>query len=233
MLTQQSRMAAMGEMIGHIAHQWRQPLSALSVLLGNLRDAFRFGDQSPEALADTFARGNALIQKMSSTITDFRNFNMPDKAKVPFSALHQIATAQDLVAASFGSLKVRLQVEAEKDVELFGFPNEFSQVLINILSNARQAIQESGLQGGEIHISLDQVGDKGRIRVRDTGGGIPAGALGRVFEPFFTTRESGSGIGLYMSKQIIEGSMNGSLKARNVDGGAEFEILLPCSQGSR
>ncbi len=229
----QSRLAAMGEMIGNIAHQWRQPLSALSVLLGNLRDAFRLGDQSPEAIAEAFARGNALIQKMSSTISDFQNFNRPDKVLVPFSALHQINTTQDLVAASFGSSQVHILVEADRDVELFGFPNEFSQVLINILSNARQAIHESGIQDGAIYISLDQVGDKGRIRLRDNGGGIPEEALGKIFEPFFTTRESGSGIGLYMSRQIIEGNMNGSLNAQNIDGGAEFEILLPCSQEPR
>ena len=232
-LIYQSRLAAMGEMIGNIAHQWRQPLSALSVLLGNLRDELRAGEQTPESLADTFARGNSLIQKMSSTITDFRNFNMPDKAMVPFSALDQINTTKDLVAATFESTQVRIQVEVGKDIELFGFPNELSQVLINILNNAKQAIQESGTQDGKILISLEQVGDKGRIRLWDNGGGIQEHALGKVFDPFFTTRESGSGIGLYMSKQIIEGSMKGNLNARNVDGGAEFEILIPCIQGLR
>jgi len=232
-MIQQSRMAAMGEMIGNIAHQWRQPLSALSVLLGNLRDAFHFGDQSPEAIADAFARGSALIQKMSSTITDFRNFNLPDKEKVPFSALHQVNTTQELVKNSFESSNIRIEVKADKDIELFGYPNELSQVLINLLSNSKQVIEESVLKAGEIQIVLDQVGDRGRIRVWDNGGGIREEALGRVFEPFFTTRESGTGIGLYMSKKIIEESMGGNLNARNVDGGAEFEILLPRPQESR
>ena len=229
----QSRLAAMGEMIGNIAHQWRQPLSALSAVLGNLRDDLRAGDQTPETIAVAFARCQALIQKMSSTITDFRDFNSPDKEKVRFSALHQINLTQDLVAASFGASQVHIQLEAGKDIELFGFPNELSQVLINILSNARQAIHESKTQEGKILISLDQVGDKGRIRVWDNGGGIHEEVISRIFEPFFTSRESGSGIGLYMSKQIIEESMNGRLSARNVNGGAEFELLLPCFQESQ
>lgn len=232
MLTQQSRQAAMGEMIGNIAHQWRQPLSSLSILLANLRDSIRMNELDPADLATTFAKGDALIQKMSSTINDFRDFFKPDKAKVTFSALHQIHTTQDLVAASFEAAHIQLQVQADRDVQLFGFPNEFSQVLMNLLVNAKQAIMDSGRKDGRILLGLDQTADNGRIRVLDNGGGIPQNAIDRIFEPFFTTRESGSGIGLYMSKQIIEGNMEGRLSVRNVDGGAEFEVILPSHRES-
>jgi PAS domain S-box-containing protein len=231
MLITQGRQAAMGEMIGNIAHQWRQPLSALSVLLGNLKDAQRFGDLEPELVERTTAEGDLLIQKMSSTIRDFAQFFRPDKAQVVFSALAQIQQALTLMDAGLTSHRIAVEVEAPRDLQLLGYPNEYSQVILNLLSNAQQAIWDTGTQAGRIVISLDSRGATARVTVRDNGGGIPEAILPKIFDPYFSTKEMGTGIGLYMSKQIIEHSMKGRLGARNLGDGAEFTIDTPLAEG--
>ncbi len=226
MLMAQNRLAAMGEMIGHIAHQWRQPLNALNMLLINLGDAHRYGELSAGKLEGDLRRGGLLIQNMSSTIGDFRNFFNPDKGSDRFSALEQVRAAVALVEASFMAEDVAIRIEAPEDFQLSGLPNEFSQVLLNLLSNAKHAIKEAGVQRGEVVIAIAREEGFCRLTVRDNGPGIPGELLERIFEPYFSTREGGTGIGLYMSKQIIEGNMSGRISARNLDGGAEFSILM-------
>jgi PAS domain S-box-containing protein len=227
MLITQNRQAAMGEMIGHIAHQWRQPLNAISMLLVNLGDAYRLGDLTPDKLERTLAKGDLLLQKMSSTINDFRDFIKPDKTLTPFSALRQVQDAVALVEAGFEAGNIQIRIEADSDVTLFGFPNEYSQVLLNLLGNAKLAIAHAGANPGLVRIVLTRADGFGCLTVTDNGGGIPEPLLDRIFEPYFSTRESGTGLGLYMSRQIIEQSMNGQIKASNAEAGAEFSIQVP------
>jgi PAS domain S-box-containing protein len=226
----QSRQAAMGEMIGNIAHQWRQPLNALGLLLANIKDAYDFNELDSDYLNSAVADGNRLVQKMSVTINDFRNFFNPGKEQVVFSARQQISEAIALVAASFKNDNIRIHLEASPDLRLFGFPNEYSQVLLNLLSNARDAMKASGAVSGLIRINLAERDGQGCVTVTDSGGGIRAESLDRIFEPYFSTKERGTGIGLYMSKMIIERNMQGSIAARNVEGGAEFTILTPLAK---
>jgi len=227
LMISQSRQASMGEMIGNIAHQWRQPLNALAMVLGNISISHQYNELTPEYLAKTVENGNRLIQKMSSTINDFRNFFRPDKESIAFSALEQITHSVSLVEAGFKNQNIAVQMEAPEDVMLTGFPNEYSQVLLNLLSNARDAIRESGAAAGEITIRLFRRDGQGCLAISDTGGGIPADVLDKIFEPYFSTKELGTGIGLYMSKMIIERSMKGSIEVHNIEGGAEFIIVSP------
>lgn len=220
----QNRQAAMGEMIGNIAHQWRQPLNALALVLANITDAHNFGELNEASLQQLVSDGNRLVQKMSCTINDFRNFFKPDKERVSFSALSQINDAIQLIDSSFKNNSIEIRVRAPLDLELFGFPNEYSQVLLNLLSNAKEAILTQAKDHGTVEISLSEHLGKGCITVRDNGGGIPEEIISRIFEPYFSTKEMGTGIGLYMSKMIIERGMSGTIEARNVDGGAEFSI---------
>jgi signal transduction histidine kinase len=222
----------MGEMIGNIAHQWRQPLNALGLLLANLKDAFQFGELTADYLDKAVTDGNRLVQKMSMTINDFRDFFHPSKECVPFSALKQIREATALVEPSFRNERVEVQVRAAQDLKFFGYPNEYSQVLLNLLANSKDAIKERKVADGLIEIVLTSAGGGGRVTVRDNGGGIGKESLERIFEPYFSTKQMGTGIGLYMSKMIIERNMHGRLTARNVDGGAEFTIDTPlCGEG--
>ncbi len=226
-LISQSRQAAMGEMIGNIAHQWRQPLNALAMVFGNIRSAHQNDELTTEYIEKTFESGNRLIQKMSTTINDFRNFYHPDKEMKVFPVREQLHHAIALVEVGFTSQNITIRLDAPEELQLPGFPNEYSQVLLNLLTNARDAIKESGVAGGIITVRLFERDGSGCTAVSDNGGGIPADVMDKIFEPYFSTKQRGSGIGLYMSKMIIERSMNGTIEAHNIDGGAEFIIVTP------
>jgi PAS domain S-box-containing protein len=223
----QSRQAAMGEMIGNIAHQWRQPLNALAMVLGNIKSAFQYNELTEQYLDKTVDNGNRLLQKMSTTINDFSNFFLPDKEVLHFSAREQINQAVALVETSLISQNISVHLDAPQDLTLTGFPNEYSQVLLNLLANARDAIKESAVPEGRITIRLYQQDGQGIVSVSDNGGGIDSAVIDKIFEPYFSTKEMGTGIGLYMSKMIVERSMNGTISAHNIVGGTEFIIVSP------
>jgi PAS domain S-box-containing protein len=229
-LVHQSRLAAMGEMVGNIAHQWRQPLNALSMVLANLHDAHRFKDLTDERFAASMSQGGALIQRMSTTITDFLDFFRPAKEAVPFSVRQQVLDAIQLVAPSLGHHHVAVALLEGPEVIAMGFPNELSQVILNLLANARDAIQDTPGLSGLIQIEVSREGDNALLRVSDNGGGIPVTPLERIFEPYFTSKDTGTGLGLYMSKVILEQGMKGTITARNIPGGAEFSLTIPLAE---
>jgi len=230
LLIQQSRLAAMGEMMGNIAHQWRQPLNALGVLLSNVRDAYDFGELDGAMLDHSITDGRRLIQKMSTTIDDFRNFFRPNRQKVAFSLQDAVEEAIALVDASFKNNNIVIHFQRGEEVKIIGFPNEFSQVLLNLLSNAKDVLGSKAGQR-EVSIQVSCAAGSVRVAVHDNGGGIPGSVLPKIFDPYFTTREKGTGIGLYMSKMIVE-NMDGSIFARNIGDGAEITIELPLSGDS-
>jgi signal transduction histidine kinase len=231
LLIQQSRLAAMGEMIGNIAHQWRQPLNALGLLLYNIKDAYQFNTLDAAYLDQAVADGRRMVQKMSTTISDFANFFHPNKEIIVFSALEQIRETIALVESSFQQSNISIHIDASQDIKLMGFPNEYSQVLLNLLSNAKEAIlaHNQPLPGRVDIVLAEQIG-QGSVSVRDNGGGIPDEILDRIFEPYFSTKGKGSGIGLYMSKIIIERNMKGGITAKNIEGGAEFSVCTPLTK---
>jgi PAS domain S-box-containing protein len=227
MLIHQARLAAMGEMIGNIAHQWRQPLGSLAMLLGNLKDARRFDQLTDAYLESSFQTGNQLIQKMSSTITDFSTFFRPNKEPSDFSLKAQTEEAIRLMALQPSPQGLTFELEGGDQVWAKGFPNESSQVVLNLLSNAREAIQASGTPAGRIRIRIAAEGGLATLRFADNGGGIRITPIERVFEPYLTDKPLGTGLGLYMSRMILEQSMAGTVTAENIPGGAEFRIALP------
>ena len=228
MLIHQNRMAAMGEMIGNIAHQWRQPLNALNLLLFNFKDAYQFQEMNEAWLDKAIADGTRLIHKMSSTISDFQHFFHPEKEIKTFSALEQVREAIALVESSFQHNRISIHTDAPHDLMLSGFPNEYSQVLLNLLSNAKDAILNCRPPiSGRVDMVITEQDGLGCISVRDNGGGVQEDILDRIFDPYFSTKGKGSGIGLYMSKMIIERNMNGRITAENREDGAEFKICVP------
>jgi PAS domain S-box-containing protein len=229
MLVHQSRLAAMGEMIGNIAHQWRQPLNALGLLLANIKDAWDFGELDQQSLDKSMADGNRLIQKMSTTIDDFRNFFRPNREKAPFDLAQAVQEALGLVEASFRSHGVAIRLETPAPLLAQGYANEFSQVLLNVLSNARDAILAHRRGSGEVSLHLAEENDMAVVTVCDNGGGIPEEVLSRIFEPYFTTKEKGTGIGLYMSRLIMD-HMDGVIEARNSAEGVEMRLSLPLAR---
>ncbi|MEI6214263.1 MAG: ATP-binding protein [Desulfuromonadales bacterium] len=227
LMISQGRQAAMGEMIGNIAHQWRQPLNALSMVFGNISAAYQYNELTASYLEKTLENGSRLIQKMSTTINDFRNFFRPDKEIVTFSARTMISHAVELVDASLVDQNITVEIDAPDDLLLTGYPNEYSQVLLNLISNSRDAIKASSVAAGKISIRLSSEDGQGIVSFSDNGGGIPPDVLDKIFDPYFSTKEMGTGIGLYMSKMIIERNMNGTITVHNINAGTEFRIVTP------
>ncbi|MBP1752693.1 MAG: sensor histidine kinase [Geobacteraceae bacterium] len=228
LLIQQGRQAAMGEMIGNIAHQWRQPLTTVSLLIQNLNESYSYGDFSRDYLDRTVDHAMQVIQYMSQTIDDFRNFFKPDKDKTFFHIGGVIQKTISFVEPSLKCRNIVIRVQAEDNLTVTGYPNEYAQVLLNILSNARDEFVERGVEKPEILIRAFRKRNKIVVTVSDNAGGIPESIADRIFEPYFTTKElgRGTGVGLYMSKTIIEKHMGGKLSARNIRGGAEFRIEI-------
>lgn len=227
LLVHQSRLAAMGEMIGNIAHQWRQPLNALGLLLANIKDAHSYGELTADYLKQESEQGQRLILKMSSTIDDFRNFFKPNKEKQAFRLAQKVHDTLEIVSATLHNNNIEALVEGSQDILAFGYPNEYSQVLLNLISNAKDALLERKVRQGRILIRLARQGDQAVLTVRDNAGGIDPELMAKIFDPYFTTKAKGTGIGLYMSKVIVENNMGGAIAARNVEGGAEFSITCP------
>ncbi len=231
LLIQQSRLAAMGEMVHNIAHQWRQPLNALVLQLANIKDEYNFGELTPERLDEDIENAVRLIRRMSSTIDDFRDFFRPSREAVPFGLQPAVEDAIRLIEASLRHDGIVLQSQWDGEATALGHPNEFSQVIINLLSNAKDAILGAGRTDGTITLRVRREGKWGVVTVADNGGGIPPEVMPKIFDPYFTTKDKGTGIGLYMSKKIVE-NMGGEIAAANVSGGgAEFAVRLPLAPG--
>jgi len=226
LLQRQARLAAMGEMIGNIAHQWRQPINSLSLILGDLEDASLYGECDLAYIQTAVRKSRQIIQKMSSTIDDFRYFYRADKHFGLFGLKQVTEECINLVEASMKSSNIKIDVRCEHDVVVSGYANEYSQALMNILTNARDAIVGRKIAAGVIVIEISEDGEFGVHTVTDNGGGIPLDVLSKIFEPHFTTKEHGVGIGLYMSLVSIEKNMNGRISAENVAEGARFSVYL-------
>lgn len=225
MLIQQNKMAAMGEMIGAIAHQWRQPLNNISLILHFIRDNAKNRVFVEEKMDDFVDRAKIQIEYMSHTIDDFRDFYQPSKEKGSFCVSEAIRTTLTIMGTQIEKHHIGVEIEGEA-MEVNGYENEFKQAILNILSNAKDAIVTKKAQKGKFQgkIAITIVEDT--IRIYNNGGAADEQVLERMFEPYFTTKfeDKGTGIGLYMTKMIIENSMGGEISAHNRDEGVEFII---------
>jgi PAS domain S-box-containing protein len=222
----QSRQAAMGEMIGNIAHQWRQPLNALGLTVQQLRMTYELGEINREFLEDVINSSMKIIQHMSQTIEDFRNYFKPNKDKVEFRLSESMSDTLSLINAGFKDQFISIELIAKDDPVVYGYRNEFAQALLNILNNARDVLTERKIVDPRVTITICNEGERAVVIISDNAGGIPEELMEKIFDPFFTTKgpQAGTGIGLFMSKTIIEKNMCGRLAARNISNGAEFRI---------
>ncbi|PLY05279.1 MAG: sensor histidine kinase [Arcobacter sp.] len=229
-LIQQSKLASMGEMIGNIAHQWRQPLNALSLLIQNIQLLYQLGQLDDEYMEKSVKKAKLLTTKMSRTIDDFRNFFMPNKTKKIFSLNNSIRESINIMDSMLKHHQIKITINFEKEkISSEGYPNEFSQALLNILNNSKDAIIQENIKNPEILIHLYEKDSFAIIEISDNAKGIPKDILDKVFEPYFTTKHQsqGTGIGLYMTKTIIENNMQGNLSVYNSKDGAVFTIKMP------
>lgn len=229
LLQQQSKMALMGEMIGNIAHQWRQPLNQISALKDTLVEDYHFRDLTTERMEEYSNQTTSVLLYMSKTIDDFRNFFLPSKEKSVFNLCEIIDRAISIISASLSSHHIKLISNPTREcANIYGYPNEFAQVIINIINNAKDAILSNNIENGEIVVNSIIIENKAIITIEDNAGGIPQDILDKIYEPYFTTKfaSKGTGLGLYMSKIIIEDSMQGKIHTKNLENGAQFSIEL-------
>ncbi len=235
LLIYQSRQAKMGEMMGNIAHQWKQPLNSINLVLANIMDRYRYGDLSEASLAASIGKAEGIIRDMSETINDFTGFLKPPKEKEVFDVHDSMDRALSMMEESLHKHRIRLRYQREEPCMAYGYANELSHVLFNIISNARDAIAEANPPGRQIDIRIRQEGRSLFIQVINRECRIEKDILPRVFDPYFTTKaeKDGTGIGLYISKVIVEQRMNGRIWLQNIADGVSCAISLPASSHIR
>ena len=231
MLVRQNRQAVLGEILDHIAHQWKQPLSSISLIIQDLELTVCDGELTNEYLNETIGKIMALLDHMAQTIDVFRDFYRPEKQKTVFRLKDSIDMAVGFITPALRMHAIAVELDVDPALVALGYPKEYGQVLLNLLSNARNALAERKIEAPRLKLKAFAEGGKAVVTVTDNAGGIPETNLNRIFEPYFTTRKAagGTGVGLYMSKNIIEKSMAGTLSAANIDGGAQFRIEIPAS----
>ena len=228
-LMEQSRLAQMGEMISMIAHQWRQPLNSLSLITQAVALKYKMNRLDDEVIDKFDTSSKNLIAQMSNTIDDFRNFFKPEKEKILFDVTASIVNTLNILGPLLEKEQVKLDVFMPETIYIEGYQSELAQVLMNLINNSKDALTEHNIGTKKI-IKIFTISDdeKNYIIVEDNAGGIKESVIDHIFDPYFSTKaeQHGTGIGLYMSKMIIEGHMEGKLMVENIDNGVRFTIEL-------
>ena len=225
LMMSQNRLASMGEMIGNISHQWRQPLAQIGAILINIELHSDKDKLTKEKLTQKINEANEQLVFMSNTIDDFKNFFLPNKAQKEFSAQEVISQAKKLLSASLEKYAIAVNIDIHNNFIRKGHANEIVQVLINIMNNAKEAFLAQGIQKREIKITAFLQDGIPVMTLENNAGVIDEAIIAKIFDPHFTTKESSSGLGLYMSKMIVE--KNGArLRVENLNEGAIFTIIF-------
>ncbi|WP_331774614.1 PAS domain-containing sensor histidine kinase [Sulfurospirillum sp. 1612] len=233
LLFQQSRLASMGEMIGNIAHQWRQPLSELSITLYKTKKIYMSQTENlsdHDTFLSSYNHAKDVIKKMSKTIEDFRHFFNPNRAREHFLIKDAVDEMLRIMKETVHKHHLHIKVTYKKNISIDGFISEFTQVLMNLLNNSKDAFESKHVTQREIALVIDSDEQSNAvITYHDNAGGIKEDIIDKIFDPYFTTKHSsvGTGLGLYMSRMIIKDSMDGDMSVTNNDHGAQFTIIVP------
>jgi C4-dicarboxylate-specific signal transduction histidine kinase len=232
-IQQQARLAALGEMIGNIAHQWRQPLSVITTSVSALSLKEEFGILEANDIKQTNETVKKMAEFLNNTIENFRNFFQKDQPKKVFVIAQTIDSTLEIIKASYDNHFIVLNKDLDYTIEYFGSENFLAQVLLNILSNAKDALIENQIENKKVNLRLFKDKDNIKITIQDNAGGIKEENMDKIFDPYFTTKHKsqGTGLGLYMSTQIINKHFNGTLSVSNIKNedeiGAFFTIEIP------
>ncbi|MDD2888956.1 MAG: HAMP domain-containing sensor histidine kinase [Aliarcobacter sp.] len=226
MILQQSKFVKSGEMIANITHQFRQPLNNISYILMNLKKRFNTQKLDEEYFNKKVLQANEQLQFLSKTIDDFKDFYTQDKEKELFSVKDAVQNATTILSADLKTNNITLESKFEvyEEIKIFGVKSELSQVLIAIISNSIDVLKNIKNPKIKINISANQA--EVIISLEDNGGGIKSKNLKKIFEPYFTTKEEGTGIGLYLCKMIIEESFGGKIFVENKKEGVSFSLFI-------
>ena len=238
LLLQQQRMAAMGEMLSMISHQWKQPLGAINTTIMGIKIKIESGKFN---LSDPFEQKKFLnylerkhngildyVEYLSSTTDDFKNFFNPNKSKVRTSLTAPIKNALNIIRLPMKRNGIEISTDFKTDIEFMMYPNEVTQILLNLFKNSEDNFREKKIRDPKIIIATLLQDNNAIIRIYDNGGGIPANIAKHIFEPYFSTKKDkhGTGLGLYMSKMIMEEHHNGKLRMKNQYKGVTFELAF-------
>ena len=225
-LIQQSKLAQMGEMIAMIAHQWRQPLGAITAAANDLILKITFGKYDAKYFDKKLKNITDLSQHLSKTIDDFRGFYKKDKEKIEILLSDIVKDVLNIVAVSIKNKNIEIITEFHSDKKVYTYPNEVRQVVLNLIKNAEDILLEKGVKNPYIKIKTFDIENNSCLEVSDNGGGVPKNIIDKIFDPYFSTKtkKDGTGLGLYMSKIIIEEHCNGTLSVSNSEEGAIFRI---------
>lgn len=231
LLIEQTKSAAMGEMIGNIAHQWRQPLNSLNLLLYDLEDVFTHNECDSDYLNRTVSEASDLINHMSQTIDNFRNFFKSSNKPSLFSLKDIIIDCTSIVQSSMEYDQIKLSFACPDNLpQVMGYQHELAEVIMSLLGNAREAIIENETDNAFISTSIELQGLNLIVKIKDNGGGVAEDIMPKIFDPYFTIKANGTGMGLYMSQVIMDKHINGQINVTNINNGACFELVIPYCQ---
>ncbi|PHR72062.1 MAG: hybrid sensor histidine kinase/response regulator [Arcobacter sp.] len=222
----QSKMAAMGEMINVISHQLKQPLNILSLYCQDIKSSFDFNEINEEFVKDFDESTKFQIQFLSKTIDDFRDYFNPNKLKKDFSIEVSVNKILNLMKKQLEENEIKVFMDIQEKY-IYGTESEFEQVLINLISNAKEALVENNISNKEIKIKSLKTDDSIEFFIEDNAGGIAHNLKDKIFNPYFTTKEKGTGVGLYMARLVIEASFGSHLNVENAQNGAKFTMIFP------
>ncbi|WP_295052397.1 HAMP domain-containing sensor histidine kinase [Sulfuricurvum sp.] len=229
MMITQSRMAIMGEMIGMIAHQWRQPITVIGMITNNTILTLEFDELNKQQLLDDLNVIDKQIHYLSSTIDDFRNFFRPNKLPQTITLREISNDMLTMLGKNYKNFGITLTFEGELDTPFVTYKNELLQVFLNIFTNAKDAFEERHCTEPFIRFNVSQKGEQIIFSIQDNAGGIPENIIDKIFDPYFSTKEekNGTGLGLYMSAIIIEKHLYGAINVSSDPIGSLFTLSLP------
>lgn len=232
MMLLQSRQASMGEIIESVAHQWKQPLNTISLLLYEIDELSKDNLENYAYIKDKISDIYKVIRYMSDTIDDFRSFFIPGREKKLFPLADSVIQTSKFLEAEFRHAGIEIEFDLDESLIFNGFQNEITQVVLNILNNAKDAFFENEIQNPLLRIQLKRNGANALIVIEDNAGGIPEDILPGIFNAYVSSkRESkGTGLGLYIARSIVENNLKGKIMAKNAGSGAIFIIELPVEQ---
>ncbi len=224
MLELQTRHAQMGEMIALITHQWKQPLSVIQTVCANIKLKYELGNLPLDLVMNKIDTILKHTQQMNTTVVDFQKFFTPSKSKSKFHLNETIRSLIGLVKADYVHSNIVLKLEETDEVWVEGYPNEYNQVILSILQNAKETFVSNPSENMQIHIRISNQDGKSHVCISDNAGGIPLEILPKIFDQYETSKSHGSGLGLYIAKLVIEKNMGGKIWVENSKEGASFYI---------
>ncbi|MBF0539521.1 MAG: PAS domain-containing sensor histidine kinase [Nitrospirae bacterium] len=226
----QARHTALGELLINIAHHWRQPLCTIGLMIQDIKDAYSYNELNEHYIDNSVRAIMREVLELSSTIDNFRGFYAHDKDMTRFNLSEAVNRTISIIKGYFKGRDTTIYVDIDNQITLYGYPDEFSQVILNLLTNIKDAFEERKVVKGIIRIEAHQPPQSGTVvlTIADNGGGISGDIIGKIFDPYFTTKDKtrGTGLGLYSAKVIVENKMKGTITVSNTSDGCQFMIEL-------